>query len=185
MKRLTGHNSFGGVYAIGMGCKNKTDTIDAILRRLAAYEDTGLTPEDLKPGLNAAVRKKLACEYFGLSTSQASHIEELVQADKDGRVMILPCKMGMTAWAAVGGRVIEISVTGIKAGAAGRIYTADLDCESGCSIEECGGCEVYEWYDAHRGNEGEVELTEEDFGKTVFFDREEAEKAANGGHGNG
>lgn len=99
------------------------------------------------------------------------------EMEEQGRLVVLPCKMGMAAWSAVGGRVIEISVTGIKAGAAGRIYTADLDCESGCSIEECDGCEVYEWYDAHRGNEGEVELTEEDFGKTVFFDREEAEKA--------
>ena len=65
------------------------ELIDILLERLAAYEDTGLTPEDLKHGLNAAVRKKLACEYFGLSTSQVSHIEELVQADKDGKLEVL------------------------------------------------------------------------------------------------
>lgn len=67
-------------------------------QRLAAYEDTGLTPEDLKPGLNAAARKKLACEYFGLSTSQVSHIEGLVQADKDGKLEVLPCKVGDLVW---------------------------------------------------------------------------------------
>lgn len=119
----------------------------------------------------------IAVEDYDKVQKILERLADYEDMEGSGRLALLPCKMGMAAWAAIGGRVIEISVTGIKAGAAGRIYTADLDCESGCSIEECGGCEVYEWYDAHRGNEGEVELTEEDFGKIVFFDREEAEKA--------
>ena len=48
MKRLTGYNSFGGVYGIGMGCGDNTDTIHAIIKRLAAYEDTGLTPQEIE-----------------------------------------------------------------------------------------------------------------------------------------
>ena len=125
----------------------------------------------------------IAVEDYDKAQKILERLADYEDMEGSGRLALLPCKMGMAAWSAVGGRVIEISVTGIKAGAAGRIYTADLDCESGCSIEECGGCEVYEWYDAHRGNEGEVELTEEDFGKTVFFDREEAEKALKQGRG--
>ena len=39
MKRLTGYNSFGGVYGINMGAEDNTDVINAILKRLAYYED--------------------------------------------------------------------------------------------------------------------------------------------------
>lgn len=39
MGRLTGYNSFGGVYGIGMGCGDNTDTIHNIIKRLAYYED--------------------------------------------------------------------------------------------------------------------------------------------------
>lgn len=39
MERLTGYNSFGGVYGIGMKCGDNTDTIHAIIKRLAYYED--------------------------------------------------------------------------------------------------------------------------------------------------
>ena len=37
--RLTGYNSFGGVYGIGMRCGDNTDTIHAIIKKLAEYED--------------------------------------------------------------------------------------------------------------------------------------------------
>lgn len=39
MDRLTGYNSFGGVYGIGMGCGDNTDIIHAIIKKLAEYED--------------------------------------------------------------------------------------------------------------------------------------------------
>lgn len=38
-ERLTGYNSFGGVYGVGMRCGDNTDTINAIIKRLAYYED--------------------------------------------------------------------------------------------------------------------------------------------------
>ena len=50
--------------------------------RLAAYEDTGLTPEDI-------AKAKDALEY---AYGNADRIIELAHADKDGRVAILPCK---------------------------------------------------------------------------------------------
>ena len=96
MERLTKYNTrkrhFVSAIGSGSGCWTK------IMNRLGAYEDTGLTPEDLKTGLNAAVRKKLACEFFGLSTSQVSRVEELVQAEKDGRLFISPLKVGDMLW---------------------------------------------------------------------------------------
>lgn len=48
MERLTEYNSFGGVYGIGMRCRDNTDIIHTIIKRLAEYEDTGLTPQDIE-----------------------------------------------------------------------------------------------------------------------------------------
>lgn len=62
MERLTGYNSFGGVYGIGMRCGDNTDTIHAIIERLAYYEDLEeqgrllvLTVEDVHPCRNCDV----------------------------------------------------------------------------------------------------------------------------------
>lgn len=58
--------------------------------RLAAYEDTGLEPEEIADAVTAAklmARSKiLSC--FGVD---ADHIRELVKAEKDGRLAVLPC----------------------------------------------------------------------------------------------
>ena len=56
--------------------------------RLAAYEDTGLTPEQCE---NAKVIIESA---FSDDTSKAERIRELLKADKDGLALILPCKLG-------------------------------------------------------------------------------------------
>ena len=87
MKRLTGYNSFGGVYAIGMGCKNKTDTIHTVLCCLAAYEDTGLTPEI------CAEYRKFGDEAISKGVT-FGRIVELMNADADGRLVVLPCAPG-------------------------------------------------------------------------------------------
>ena len=60
--------------------------------RLAAYEDTGLTPEQCE---NAKVIIESA---FSDDTSKAERIRELLKADKAGRVVVLPCKVGDTVW---------------------------------------------------------------------------------------
>lgn len=57
------------------------------LDRLAAYEDTGLEPEDLKKAFNADTALKLAAQCLGTT---AGHLRELVQADEDGRLVVLP-----------------------------------------------------------------------------------------------
>ena len=56
--------------------------------RLAAYEDTGLTPEQC---VNA---KTIIESAFSDDTSKAERIRELLKADKEGRVAVLPCKVG-------------------------------------------------------------------------------------------
>ena len=79
---------------------------------LRAYEATGLTPEQYE---NAKVIIEAA---FSDDTSKAERIQELLKADKDGRLVVLPCKVGDTIYhvrcntchargGAVGGRVMN------------------------------------------------------------------------------
>ena len=57
------------------------------IERLAAYEDTGLEPEDLKKAFNETAILKLAAQ--ALSTTP-DHLRELLQAEQDGRLVELP-----------------------------------------------------------------------------------------------
>lgn len=66
------------------GCQYQANFVD----RLAAYEDTGLTPEQCE---NAKVIIESA---FSNDTSKAERIRELLKADKEGRVAVLPCEVG-------------------------------------------------------------------------------------------
>lgn len=67
---------------------------NVVVERLAAYEDTGLTPKEvtsLGELFDYALKEsKTLTEQLTL----LKHIRELAEADKDGRVLILPCKLG-------------------------------------------------------------------------------------------
>lgn len=56
-----------------------------IADKLAAYEDTGLTPEDI---LCIRATQRITPE----------RLAEIVRAEFDGRLVILPCKVGDTVW---------------------------------------------------------------------------------------
>ena len=60
--------------------------------RLKAYEDTGL-----EPGAVETVKLALAAKHMvdleTLNNTPISRLVELAEADKDGRVIILPCKV--------------------------------------------------------------------------------------------
>lgn len=62
--------------------------------RLAAYEDTGLTPAEVHSMSGEW------CAMMSVLNSLGSHdrLRELAEADKDGRVVVLPCKVGDTVW---------------------------------------------------------------------------------------
>ena len=66
--------------------------IDAA-NRLAAYEDTGLEPEDLKKAFNETAILKLAAQ--ALSTTP-DHLRDLLQAEQDGRLVVLPFMLHST-----------------------------------------------------------------------------------------
>lgn len=78
----------------GGGCKIKDCPFEiAVCERLAAYEDTGLTPKEvtaLGELFNYALKEsKTLTEQLTL----LKHIRKPAEADKDGRVIILPCKV--------------------------------------------------------------------------------------------
>ena len=66
------------------GVQYQADFVD----RLAAYEDTGLTPEEIKAPFTEDTMINLASKALGV---EPSRIRELAEADKDGRVVVLPC----------------------------------------------------------------------------------------------
>ena len=65
--------------------------------RLAAYEDTGLEPEAVET-VKLALAAKHLVDLETLNNTPISRLVELAEADKDGRVLILPCKVGDTVW---------------------------------------------------------------------------------------
>lgn len=105
--------------------------------RLAAYEDTGLTPEEVSA---------LIKDWSDLRTTIGEcggidRLRGLAEADKDGRVVVLPCRAGSTVY-----RLQYIEQT------PGRFVVGVAEIKFALI-----------WL--------------EEFGKTVFLTREEAEKA--------
>lgn len=61
--------------------------------RLAAYEDTGLEPEEIEL---LAKQRDLYVDACG--ELPLKRIRELTQADREGRCVVLPCKKGDVVW---------------------------------------------------------------------------------------
>ena len=60
------------------------------IERLAAYQDTGMEPEDLKKAFNETEILKLAAQ--ALSTTP-DYLRDLIHAEQDERLVVLPCKV--------------------------------------------------------------------------------------------
>ena len=67
--------------------------------RLAAYEDSGCEPEEVLPKDKA---DEIALKLMRLADLESlcsyDHLRELAEADKDGRVVVPPCKVGDTVY---------------------------------------------------------------------------------------
>ena len=59
--------------------------------RLAAYEEIGLEPEDMKKAFNEDATLKLAGQILGVTPGR---LRELAQAEKEGWLVVLPCEIG-------------------------------------------------------------------------------------------
>lgn len=124
------------------GVQYQADFVD----RLAAYEDTGLYPESVE-ALKLSMMGKAISEITEFDGLPIDRLRELAEADKGGRVVVLPCKVGDVLYAAESAPVIPLHVMEVA------IYLA-LEGEDDGDYERISN-----------------------IGKTVFLTRAEAEKA--------
>ena len=121
-----------------------------VWERLKAYEDSRLSPQA------CAEAREIEETLSGYDYS-ISRMVELMKADVEGRVLILPCKVGDTVYF-VNKQILEFAVVG---------YAVD---ETGIS-----------WVDSEHvdktGHTYERTFSPDRIGKTTFLNREEAEKA--------
>lgn len=91
-----------------------------------------------------------------------ARLRELVEADKDGRVVVLPCKVGDTVYT-------NNRVLGADNAMHDEICTRRIKGYSGNALNEV-------WLISN-GDYCDLSIFPSEFGKTVFLSREEAEKA--------
>ena len=120
--------------------------------RLAAYEDSGLEPEEVLPKDKA---DEIALKLMRLADLESlcnyTHLRELAEADKNGRVVVLPCKIGDVLYRA--------SPSGVVVHRVANMVYREL---------------TSRWYIDTIPN---LPYASEELGKTTFLTREEAEKA--------
>ena len=155
MERLTEYEVVGGhVHAVPTG------DLDQAMMRLAAYEDTGMEPEQCE---NAKVIIESA---FSDDTSKVERIRELLKADKEGRLVVLPCKVGDRLYEVTGRKTISVyKVKAIRVELFGLFIEWDI-------------VEGFVWQSLSGINADEI-------GKTVFLTREDAEQALKERENNG
>ena len=90
-KNLDPWECCGQDYYCNRGCHDKGGCtngciVPKLYARLAAYEDTGLTPEEIKAQFTEDTMINLAAQAMGV---EPSRLRELAEADKDGRVVVL------------------------------------------------------------------------------------------------
>lgn len=173
MERLT--RRMCGGWGVKAGYElNTLKGMRAVVDRLAAYENTGLEPDQVDQIRRAADHMMFESagdfarysitnfesleEYRALGSIDRLH--ELVQAEKDGRLVVLPCKVGDTVYMPVGR---WNTITGFEEGKCDGFHIARdgiLQIKALC------------W----TGNHGTYGIP----GETVFLTREEAETALGG-----
>ena len=152
---------FLGFECIGVGgnCAKNCKWEEAAWSRLAAYEDTGLEPESVE-ALKLSIMGKAISEIKEFNGLPIARLRELAEADKDGRVVVLPCQSGERVFAILDGEkhVRECEVE----------HAVLDDWRKVFAIRPVGYAQ-----NAYYAPFGA-------FGRTVFLTREEAEKALEG-----
>lgn len=155
MERLTFEGNFCDIAQCrDLPCKYGGNcTQKEVWERLKQFEDAVQTPE------KAAWAKKTIEMAFSDDTSEVERLRELYKADKDGRVVVLPCKVGDTIYFARANPILQYKVTGYEMGEASisQVRSKHVDKETGLTFN----------FTFRPGS----------IGKTVFLTREEAEKA--------
>lgn len=146
MERLTKYEVVGGhVHAVPTG------DVDQAMMRLAAYEDTGLTPERCAEFARADAEGR----YIVMRDAEqegVARLRELAEADKAGRLVVLPCKPGDGLWTFCSHPVEQVY----------SFTVTDISTLNGRTMLNTSRCGV---------------IDARDVGKIVFLTREEAEEA--------
>lgn len=87
MKRLT--LSPVDYSEVGVVENMRTSTLAAMICKLSAYEDTGLEPEDVCKWKDALSK---------LTHTTGDRILEIANAEREGRLIVLPCKLRDTVY---------------------------------------------------------------------------------------
>ena len=145
MERLTKRTKTGGVLMASEHEEKYTaeEWICMLQDRLADYEDSGLTPE------RVVWMKEVIEIAFDHDKSRVERAHELHVADKEGRVLILPCKRGDGIYICSAGR-------------AWRFWVTDVSTLNGRTVLNVQGFGT---------------IAADDVGKTAFLSLEEAERA--------
>lgn len=69
--------------------------IQQLYSALAAYEDTGITAEEITATASLPMFVKVTSAALGTTPDR---LRELAEADRDGRLVVLPCKVGDTVY---------------------------------------------------------------------------------------
>ena len=155
MERLTKHN---GRYCDNCGCSEEPDEFCAcdeeiaMYEKLMRYENTGLEPEEISniiKGCSGIDRQDGMVTMFGKPLSEWY---EIAKAEEQGRLVVLPCKVGDMVYYRRGRDTIGDTVE--------RIILDGID-----NQVLIGAHKVYLFWD---------------FGKNVFLTRKEAEKSLEG-----
>lgn len=169
MERLTEHHvnkTLGAYMACSMACIdddfdcNNCEKLAEMVDRLAAYEDIG-TPEEINHILDAygrglTLRTDAAERLELVKDIPAERLQELAQAEKDARLVVLPFCVGSSLYEATGKGVREYETEQFSIGSE-DLFIHALD--------------KVIWY---RG--GRI-FGLDQIGKTVFLTREAAEAA--------
>lgn len=144
---------FGGMecFACNGDCSRGCTWEEAAWSRLAAYEDTGLTPERCAEFARADAEGR----YIVMRDAEqegVARLRELAEADKAGRLVVLPCKVGDGLWTFCSYPVEQVY----------SFTVTDISTLNGRTMLNTSRCGVIDACDV---------------GKTVFLTREEAEKA--------
>lgn len=154
MERLTFEGNFCDIAQCrDSACRQDgTCTQKEVWKRLKAYEDTGLSPEKV------SWMKEVVEAAFDNDTSRIERAHNLHVADKEGRCVVLPCKVGETVYFVNAKQILGFAVVGY-------------------AVDETGISWVHSEHVDKIGNTNERTFSPDRFGKNTFFAREEAEKA--------
>ena len=161
MERLTFDGNFCDIAQCtstpgGSFCEDGSCSARKVWERLKAYEDTEREPEEIDMDHEAAEQLRHLCRNCDLD-----RLEKLAEADKDGRLVVLPVRPVLTQ--SIGSMLYIIED--------GEIVEDSL-CEALVGMGSNGEINIF-----YTTLSDQISFEQADIGKTVFLTREEAEKA--------